>query len=167
LLRFAIRDGIIVLTTLALLWFSPESWFPQVFLGVGLGLVAYLFHEWAHLLGALVVRAKVDSPASIFSPFLFSFDSQANSTSQFVHMTWPGFLATAIYISAYYLFLPDTLWGEIAWWMALALSLATLIIEGPLALWVVLRSDLPPVEIPFLGDNRALKQVMKRVRGGS
>jgi len=167
LLRFVIRDGIIVLTTVALLRVSPETWYLQVSLGVGLGLTAYLFHEWAHLLGALAVNARVDSPASIFSPFLFSFDSQANSTSQFVHMTWPGFLATAIYISVYYLFLPDTLWGDIAWWMAVALSLATVIIEGPLALWAVLRSDLPPVEIPLLGENRVLNQVMDRMRSGS
>ena len=153
--------------TMVLLFLSPENITLQVCLGVGLGLTAYLFHEWAHWLGATVVNAKIDSPNFILSPFLFSFDSEANSTRQFIHMTWPGFLATAIYISAYSLFLPDTLWGQIAWWMAVALTLATIIIEGPLALWVVLREDLPPVEIPFLGENRVLNQVIDRFRGGS
>ncbi|MBO6564399.1 MAG: hypothetical protein JJ956_06630 [Pseudomonadales bacterium] len=165
--RFVFRDSAIVIVTMGLFILSPENMALQICLGVGLGLSAYLFHEWAHWLGARLVNAKIDSPDFILSPFLFSFDSEANSTRQFVHMTWPGFLATAIYITAYDLLLPDTLWGQIAWWMAVALTLATVIIEGPLALWAVLREDLPPVEIPFLGENRVLNQVFDRVQGGS
>ncbi|MBO6657641.1 MAG: hypothetical protein JJ934_12135 [Pseudomonadales bacterium] len=165
--RFVFRDSAIVIVTMGLFILSPENMALQICLGVGLGLSAYLFHEWAHWLGARLVNAKIDSPDFILSPFLFSFDSEANSTRQFVHMTWPGFLATAIYITAYDLLLPDTLWGQIAWWMAVALTLATVIIEGPLALWAVLREDLPPVEIPFLGENRVLNQLFDRVQGGS
>ncbi|MBO6558440.1 MAG: hypothetical protein JJ957_18220 [Pseudomonadales bacterium] len=164
---FVFRDSAIVIVTMGLFILSPENMALQICLGVGLGLSAYLFHEWAHWLGARLVNAKIDSPDFILSPFLFSFDSEANSTRQFVHMTWPGFLATAIYITAYDLLLPDTLWGQIAWWMAVALTLATVIIEGPLALWAVLREDLPPVEIPFLGENRVLNQLFDRVQGGS
>ncbi|MBO6702292.1 MAG: hypothetical protein JJ921_08115 [Pseudomonadales bacterium] len=164
--RFVFRDSAIVIVTMGLFVLSPENMALQICLGVGLGLSAYLFHEWAHWLGARLVNAKIDSPDFILSPFLFSFDSEANSTRQFVHMTWPGFLATAIYITAYDLLLPDTLWGQIAWWMAVALTLATVIIEGPLALWAVLREDLPPVEIPFLGENRVLNQLFDRIQGG-
>lgn len=136
----------------------------QILLGVGLGLSAYLFHEWSHLLGATLTGASVTSPESLFSPFLFSFDSKANTTAQFVHMTWPGFLATATYIGAYYLLLPDTLWGVIARWIAIALTTATILIEGPIALWIVFRDDLPPVEIPGLAENRLLNDLLVRLR---
>lgn len=165
LIRFAIRDSLIVLGTVVLLVVTPELVPLQLLLGLGLGLSAYLLHEWAHLLGATLVGARVNSPKSLLSPFLFSFDSGENTTRQFLHMTWPGFLATGIYISAYYLFLPDTLWGVIAWWMAVALTAATIFIEGPIALWIVFRNDLPPVEIPGLGENRLLNDLVGLLRG--
>ena len=104
--------------------------------------------------------SQIDAASALWSPFLFSFDSEANSRKQFLHMTWPGFAATALYLVVYGLLLPaGVLWGDIAWAAAVFLAGLTLVIEGPIAVWTLFRRTPPPVEIPFLGNNPVLQQV--------
>ncbi len=145
LAKYALRDGAIVFVTLVLFVAAPQSAHMQVVLGALLGACAYLFHEWAHLIGALVAGARIDLPANPASPFLFSFDSSANSPREFLHMTWPGFLATAVYITLFLMFLPrDETWGIVALGIGLLLTTATIVIEGPIALWVLIGEKYQP-----------------------
>ncbi len=162
MLRFLVRDLSVVLLTLILLLLQPVHPALQCLLGAGMGLVAYLSHEWGHYLGARYANARVNTAKSLFSPFLFSFNSQDNSTAQFVCMSWSGFAATGVYIVTYWLLLPDTLWGQIAWAIAAFLAAVTLVLELPLALWVLFRSDLPPIEIPIIGENRFVKWLQSK-----
>ena len=53
---------------------GPIADLVGVVLGIGAGVVAYLAHEWGHLLGALATGSAVRAPAGLASAFLFSFD---------------------------------------------------------------------------------------------
>ncbi|MDC2964407.1 hypothetical protein OA067_05785, partial [Gammaproteobacteria bacterium] len=87
LTKLVIRDCALLAAGVLLLISQPENLFAQYLLGALLGVIFYLFHEWAHLFGALLSRSIVAHPETVISPFIFSFDSQANSVLQFVSMT--------------------------------------------------------------------------------
>ena len=111
LTKLVIRDCALPLRVLLLIS-QPENLFAQYLLGALLGVIFYLFHEWAHLFGALLSRSIVAYPETVISP-LSCFDSQANSVLQFVSMTVGGFFATAILLSVYLMFLPREMFGEV------------------------------------------------------
>ncbi len=166
--KFLIRDVLVVIAAIiALATLQNGTAAQQVFVGVVVGVCAYLFHEWAHWLGAWLVDATVVKPDRIFSPFLFSFDSRANTYAQFLAMTWPGFLATATYMACFYFLLPwqQSLWAMVALILGAMLAFATVVIEGPILLYALWKRSVPPVEIPFIGNNTVLQSLLSRVRG--
>lgn len=121
---------------------------------IATGLVAFELHEWGHWLGATKAHAVITPARSLFSPFLFNFDSKANSRRQFLAMSWPGFLATAGFLVVFQWGLPEmhpatTLTRQIGW----GLAAVTIIIEIPLALWTLAGGRIPPVPV-FLPGKR-------------
>lgn len=160
--KFLIRDVLLAVFVLLLFLFSPDDDIMQTLLGLGIGLVIYLLHEWSHYLGAVLTKAKFNTARVLYSPFLFSFDSKANSRQQFFRMSWPGFAATFTCLAILYLYRPDKLWAEVAWIAALALSTFTLVVEGPIFLWALIRREIPAVEIPIIGVNPVLKYLIKK-----
>lgn len=143
-----IRDLSILSLTL-LLWLLAPS-FPLAVLPAAAGatVCAFQFHEWGHFLGGQRVNA-VMAPAKVWwSPFLFQFDARANSRQQFLHMSWPGFAATAMFLCVFYLLLPDSHPSTDAIRIAgTCLAALTVIIEVPIALWTVFGGKPPPVPV--------------------
>lgn len=155
--RLLLRDLVISALVVAG-WYYGAEWTEGAgpvadALGVGLGvtggLVAYLAHEWGHLLGALATGSRVHAPDRMTSGFLFSFDSQANSRKQFVIMSLAGFVVTGIAIAVVYALLPDRyLATRVARGAVLSLSFLTVFVEVPILIWSVLSgSTLPQVEV--------------------
>ena len=152
--RFVVRDALLLLLALALWILAPM--FPALAVPAAIvnGLVAFELHEWGHWLGATKERAVITPARSLLSPFLFNFDSKANSRRQFLAMSWPGFLATAVFLVFFQWGLPDThpattLTRQIGW----GLAAVTVIIEIPLALWTLAGGRIPPVPV-FLPGKR-------------
>ncbi len=152
LLRFAIRDLAIVGLTLAAWALLAErsagagaiadlcGWI----VGLLMGVCAYLAHEWSHYLGAIAMRSRVRTGQRLASGFLFSFEAEGNSLSQFVVMSIAGFAATAAVIAAFYVFLPDAyLATRIARGGALFLALLGITLELPLLVTGVVRGRVP------------------------
>ena len=159
LTKLVIRDCALLAAGVLLLISQPENLFAQYLLGALLGLIFYLFHEWAHLFGALLSRSVVAYPETVISPFIFSFDSQANSVLQFVSMTVGGFFATAILLSGYLMFLPENVWGSVALYISFLLTGLTVFIELPIAIWTLVAWQIVPVEIPFISHNPLLEKI--------
>jgi len=152
--RFVVRDTLLLLFALALWILAPMLPVLAVPAAIASGLVAFELHEWGHWLGATKVRAAITPARSLLSPFLFNFDSKANSRRQFLAMSWPGFLATAVFLVIFQWGLPDThpaatLTRQIGW----GLAAVTIIIEIPLALWTLAGGRIPPVPV-FLPGKR-------------
>ena len=163
--KFLIRDGSLIAIVVLLFVLAPKTALLQVATGLGIALVVYLLHEWSHYLAALRQGAVILMADSIFSPFLFSFDSVENTQDQFIQMSWPGFAATFISVAVLYFSLPDTLWAEVAWISVLVLTTFTLVVEGPIFLWAVFKQEVPAVEIPLIGKNSVLNAALNKLRG--
>ena len=54
---YALRDAVIVAVTLLLWWGAQSIEALGIIAGIGLGMSAYLLHEWAHLLAAIRRKA--------------------------------------------------------------------------------------------------------------
>lgn len=153
--RFAIRDVLLLLGFAALWWKAapltegsgPAADLLGVLAGLALGAGAYVIHEWGHLLGALATRSALEMPERLASVSLFSFDSKRNGRRQFLAMSFSGFAMTGVALLVVYGLLPE---GQLATRVArgavLALTSLTVLVEFPLVLWALVRSDLPPVE---------------------
>ena len=154
-LVMALRDAVFLAVTVAL-WqlaarFSAGDGaladFTGLLLGLAVGAGGYLLHEWGHLAGALATRSRVAAPETIWSGFLFSFDSRKNGLQQFLVMSAGGFAATAGVVFAFYVFLPDELLASrVARGVALVGALLTAVIELPLVGYALRGRGLPPVE---------------------
>jgi hypothetical protein len=154
-LKLALRDLSVLTATLALWLLDPGPSWPAadssatanavaVLTGVLTVVCAYLAHEWGHLAGARLVRAVVHHPDTIFSVFLFRFDSDRNDRRQFLAMSLGGFLASAAAIAVLLEFLPRTaLAGRLALVLALLGVIATAILELPPAWRVVRGAPIP------------------------
>lgn len=152
LMRFVARDAGIVGLTLVLWWALAgrsagsgavadlSGWI----VGLMMGACAYLAHEWSHYLGALAMKSRVQIGQNLASGFLFSFDAERNSLSQFVVMSVSGFIATAFVVYAFYAHLPDAyLATRVARGGALFLALLGLVLEVPLLLTGVFTKRVP------------------------
>ena len=159
LAKLVIRDCALLVAGVLLLISQPDNIFAQYLLGALLGVIFYLFHEWSHLFGALLSRSIVAYPDKVISPFIFSFNSQANSVPQFVSMTVGGFFATAILLSVYLICLPDNVWGSVALYISFFLTGLTVFIELPIAIWTLVTWQVVPVEIPFISHNPLLEKI--------
>ena len=152
--RFVARDALLVLLALSL-WILTGT-FPVLAVPAAIisGLVAFELHEWGHWLGAKSANAVITPARSRMSPFLFNFDSKANSRRQFLAMSWPGFVATAVFLAIFQWWLPEShpatsLTRQIGW----GLAAVTVIVEIPLALWTLAGGRIPPVPV-FLPGKR-------------
>jgi membrane-associated protease RseP (regulator of RpoE activity) len=115
--KLAVRDTLIAAAVIGL-WLvaaplsagtGPIADLTGALLGIAAFVVAHLAHEWGHLLGARLTRSRVAPPATLTSPFLFSFDSTRNSQRQFVIMSLSGFAVSALSLLVAYALLPDGL----------------------------------------------------------
>lgn len=108
-------------------------------------LIAYLLHEWGHLVGALLTRSVVHLPdGALSSPFLFRFDTGRNTRHQFLVMSLGGFIASVLVVLALLMLLPlERLSGRLALGLIALGVLATLVLELPVAWRVYRGSPLP------------------------
>lgn len=111
---------------------------------------AYLLHEWGHLLGAFWGRSVVELAPSVFSVFLFKFDTALNNRQQFLRMSAGGFIASLVAIVLLLWLLPDEGWARRLTLVLTALGvLATFILELPSA-WRVARGASLPIGAAFV-----------------
>jgi len=137
---FAIRDLTILASTAGLWWLSlstePGTALQStlsISAGVGAAICAYNLHEWGHLIGAHRTHSVYTPAKRLISPFLFSYDAERNTRGQFLIMSLAGFAATALFVAAFLLWMPqDQAAGRIALRGALVLAGLTAIIELPI-----------------------------------
>ena len=138
--RFALRDLTILVATVALWSLSlvaekgtrAASMF-SIGAGLGAAICAYNLHEWGHLVGAHLTRSVYVPAKRLISPFLFSYDAERNTPQQFLVMSLAGFAATAAFVAAFLLWMPqDQQAGRIALRGALVLAGLTVVIELPI-----------------------------------
>lgn len=138
--RFVIRDLTILAGTVGLWWLSleaqPGSGLASGFsiaAGVGAAVCAYNLHEWGHLLAARLTQSVYVPARRVISPFLFAYDAERNTRGQFLLMSLGGFAATALFVVAFLLWMPqDQQAGRIALRGALVLAGLTVVIELPI-----------------------------------
>jgi hypothetical protein len=117
--------------------------------GLLFGACAFLLHEWGHLLGALASRSVVRPPASLRSPFVFAFDTRANSQRQFLVMSFAGFAATAAVVWAAYTTLPaELLATRVARGAVMFLAFLGVVLELPLVVYSLVSRRVPPLDGP-------------------
>ena len=119
-----------------------------VLLGLLFGAGAFLLHEWGHLLGALATGSAVKPPASLRSPFVFSYESRTNSRRQFLAMSFAGFAATALVVWVAYAVLPSGLLAtRVARGLVVFLTFLTVVLEVPLVLYSLVSRKVPPLDL--------------------
>jgi len=133
---------------------GPVADLSGALLGVGAFVVGHLAHEWGHLIGAFFTGSKVGAPASLSSPFLFSYDSKENTQRQFLLMSLSGFAVTGISLFVVYGLLPEHLLAtRVARGLILFGASLTLFLEVPLLTISLLRgSILSNVEVFPVAD---------------
>lgn len=149
--RFVIRDVSILLVTIGLWLFSLETEpgttlasVVSISAGVGAAVCAYNFHEWGHLVAARMTDSVFTPARRVISPFLFSYDAEHNTRRQFLLMSLGGFAATAIFVVAFLLWMPqDQQAGRVALRGALILASLTVIIEFPIFFRALLGNTVP------------------------
>lgn len=149
--RFAIRDLTILLGTVGLWWLSLETHAHSTLasvlsIGAGLGaaVCAYNLHEWGHLIGAHLTRSVYVPAKRLISPFLFSYDAERNTRRQFLVMSLAGFVATALFVAGFVLWMPqDQQAGRIALRGALILAGLTVLIEFPIFFRALFGNKVP------------------------
>ena len=145
---YALRDAVIVAVTLLSWWGSQSIETLGIIAGVGLGMSAYLFHEWAHLLAAIRQKASVEFATRWYAIFLFSMRSAVISRRAFFEISLAGFLATLLYL-LFFLSLPPSNVQAVAMLLAQCLATLTLIFEAPIAIWAMVTDRVPAGDIPF------------------
>jgi hypothetical protein len=150
---FVLRDSLIILLTVALwmvtLKLGQAHNLPSAAMHVATALltvlVAYLLHEWGHLIGAWISGAAFELPARVTeSPFLFRFDTGRSSRAQFLQMSLGGFTSSLLTVVFLAVALPRDM---LASWIALGLTavgvVATLITEVPMFVGVWRGGPMP------------------------
>ena len=145
---YALRDAVIVAVTLLSWWGAQSIETLGIIAGVGLGMSAYLFHEWAHLLAAIRQKASVEFATRWYAIFLFSMRSGMISKRAFFDISFAGFFATLLYL-LFFLSLPPSNVQAVALLLAQCLAVLTLIFEAPIAIWAMVTDRVPAGDIPF------------------
>lgn len=148
---FAIRDLTIFVGTIIAWWLSGRDDLGSslarglsIAAGVGAAVCAYNLHEWGHLIGAHFTRSVYVPAKRLYSPFLFAYDAERNTRGQFLVMSLAGFTATALFVAAFLLWMPqDELAGRIALRGALILAGLTVIIEFPIFCRALFGTSVP------------------------
>lgn len=149
--RFLWRDLCIVCITLSLWWSNAQQELTgasAVLCGILTGICAMQLHEWGHLWGAFRSHADIYAPRHWWHPFMFSLDHTTNTREQFIALSIPAFIATILYISAFWIVMPsEQLAGQTALTMSSITASLTLLIEVPLFIRVYCGGSLPAVEL--------------------
>ena len=145
---YALRDAVIVAVTLLSWWGSQSIETLGIIAGVGLGMSAYLFHEWAHLLAAIRQKASVEFATRWYAIFLFNMRTAVISKRAFFDISFAGFLATLLTL-LFFLSLPPSNVQAVALLLAQCLATLTLIFEAPIAIWAMVTDRVPAGDIPF------------------
>lgn len=119
-------------------------WLAIAAVAVATFLVNYFCHEWGHLLGAKLA-GSVCHPANTLKTFyLFHFDTQRNSTRQFLAMAAGGLVASTVLLPLWTVVLPLHTAAGIAALALVALGyIATLATELPVAWRIAHGAPLP------------------------
>lgn len=134
-----IRDVLIVALTAAAWWLDAG-----VFAGVLTAVCGFLAHEYGHLWASLWSGAHVTFPPSAASTLLFHFDSARNTRRQFLWMSFGGYVASAIAVTAIVLLAPMGAWsGRVALGLAGVGMIVTLVLEVPITVRVWRGAPLP------------------------
>ncbi|MEL6324197.1 MAG: hypothetical protein AAFQ84_08210 [Pseudomonadota bacterium] len=155
--RLAIRDASIVAATIVA-WLSlghlsaDHGWTADAVgagLGVAAALVAWIAHEWGHLVFGSAVGATFRAPTKIATVYLFGFDNRQNSRTQFITMALGGFAATAIALWCVFNLLPaDWMATRVVRGLVLIEALAIVVLELPgLLFGIVAYGRLPSVDV--------------------
>ena len=145
---YALRDAVIVAVALLCWWGAQSIEALSIIAGIGLGLSAYLLHEWAHLLAAIRQKASVEFATRWYAIFLFSMRSGMISKRAFFDISFAGFFATLLYL-LFFLSLPPSNVQAVALLLAQCLAVLTLIFEAPIAIWAMVTDRVPAADIPF------------------
>ena len=140
---FLVRDAVVVMVTIGVWSIGELSTSLEIVRGALIGLCALLFHEYGHLLGAKLSSATVQ-PAPLWSPFIFNVSVDTNNKEQLLTTSYAGFLATGIFLVAFWQLLPlDRLAGQVGFAIAVLLASLTVLIEFPIA-WRIARGYSVP-----------------------
>ena len=116
----------------------------QIAAGVLTAIVGFLLHEWAHLAGARWTASHVRYPNRVLAPLLFHFDCKTNGRSQFLAMSYGGYLGSFVGVGLILLLAPlDRLSGQVALGLAGVGMVVTLLAEVPTTVRVLRGGPLP------------------------
>lgn len=150
--RTLTRDALLVLLAIAAWSLEPShrgasgaaAWVLTTTAGLLTVVVAFLLHEWGHLLGSLATGSRVFYPNTFTTPLLFHFDSATNDRRQFLWMSYGGYLASLVALAAILLFVPLDAWSGRVAIVLTAIGLAvTFVAEVPTTLRVLRGAALP------------------------
>jgi hypothetical protein len=138
--KVVVRDLLVLAITL-LMWawvrqlqHTPGALYVTVAFLTG-GLTAFsgfLGHEWGHLIGARMAGGVYAPPESVFSIFLFRFNSDLNTREQFVSMSMGGFVSSVLIVALLFWQLSfDHLADQVALGLTVLGVIATFILEVP------------------------------------
>lgn len=149
--HFLWRDGVLVLGTVCIWLTSDVAQLPSVaaiVLGAATAYCALQLHEWAHVGAGIRVRAPLHAARQWWHPFLYGLDQARCTREQFLAMSWPAFVATAFYLTAFLLWLPrDLLAGKVAFGIATIAASLTVLIEWPIAYRVWRGGSIPAIPL--------------------
>ena len=149
--KFVLRDAGIVLLAVAAWWAlaaysaGDGPWADLTGLACGAlgGAVAFVLHEWGHLLAGLAAGGTFPVSDDVRSPFLFVIDPD-NSVRQFTIMSLGGFAVTVLGILFVYSQLPvELLATRVVRGIVMFLASLTLLLEVPLLLFTIWSGEIP------------------------
>ena len=116
----------------------------SVLAGLSTALVAFTAHEWGHALGAKLSGATIYFADRVTSPFLFFFDTAASTKTQFIAMSFGGYIASALAAVLALALLPqDQLAGQVGLAIVGLGILATFVAEVPTTIRVARGAPMP------------------------
>jgi hypothetical protein len=151
--KFALRDSGIVALAVAAWWLlagysagdGPVADATGIVCGGLAGAVAFVVHEWGHLLAGLAAGGTFPAAASLKSPFLFEIDPD-NGVREFTIMSLGGFAMTVLGIILVYTQLPGELLAtRVVRGIVMFLASLTLFLEVPLLLFTIWLGEIPEV----------------------
>jgi hypothetical protein len=148
--KFLLRDSAVVALAAAAWWLlaarsagaGPVADATGVVAGALVGAVAFLMHEWGHLLAGLASGGRFPVASELRSPFLFEID-RSNSVRQFTVMSLGGFAVTILGILFVYGVLPGELLAtRVARGIIVFLAFLTAVLEVPLLVVTIVRGEI-------------------------
>lgn len=148
-LTFALRD-LLVIAMMLVAWWAEGRWagvtgtLLAVAAGVLTTVVAFIAHEWGHLVGCWLSGARVHAADRLLSVLLFSFNVKHNDRRQFLALSWGGYLASLLALGAIALTVPtDRLAGWVTWSLTAVGLVVTFVLEVPTTIRVMRGAPLP------------------------